>query len=215
MDKEIGAAFDAVAEAYDDNLEHAQIAGALVGLIEPAEAELIVDVATGTGAAAFAALKALVPTRIIAIDVSAGMLDVARRRAVAEDPDQRIEWMLCSAVPLPIDDDSADLVLCASSLHFLGRGALPDWYRVLRRGGQAAFSLPAKSSFSPSPHFRRLLPGTGLRLPASADDAKRLLESTGLRLRYAVNIQVGGRRVVLVVAAKDAVPAHSTGPTAV
>jgi arsenite methyltransferase len=203
MEEEISAAFDTIAQAYDDNREHALIAAAVVSLIESAEAELIVDVATGTGAAAFAALKGLAPARIIAIDVSAGMLDVARRRAISEDPDQRIEWMLRSAVPLPIGDDSADLVLCTASLHFLGREALSDWYRVLRCGGQAAFSLPAQSSFSPSPHFRRLLPGTGIRLPESADDAEQLLEGTGLRLQHAVDIQAGDRRVVLVVAAKD------------
>ena len=211
-DDEISAVFDAVAEAYDDNREHAQIARAVVGLIESAPAELIVDVATGTGAAAFAALKRLAPKRIVAIDTSAGMLAVARRRAVAEDPEQRIEWVLRSAVPLPIGDDSADLVLCASSLHFLGREALPDWYRVLRCGGQAAFSLPAKSSFRPSPHFRRLLRGNSVRLPDSADDAEQLLGDIGLRLQHAADIWVGDRRVVLVVAAKDAVRACRTGP---
>jgi ubiquinone/menaquinone biosynthesis C-methylase UbiE len=61
MEDEIGAAFDALAGHYDDNDEHAHIAGALVRLLVPAPAGFLVDVATGTGAAAFAALQVLGP----------------------------------------------------------------------------------------------------------------------------------------------------------
>jgi SAM-dependent methyltransferase len=200
-------AFDAVAGRYDDAGEHAQIADALVRLVAP-PAGLVVDVATGTGAAAFAALRVLAPERIIAIDVSAGMLGIARRRAVTEDPARRIDWVRQGAVPLPFGEGSVGLVLCASSLHFLGREALGDWRRVLRAGGQAAFSVPVRSSFSPSPQFRRLLPADGVQLPDSADDAEQLLEGSGLRLQRAAGLQAGNRPVVLIVAGKDTAPAQ-------
>lgn len=202
VDEEAGAVFDALADHYDDNAEHAQIAAALVRLTGTAAVDLVVDVATGTGAAAFAALELRAPARIVAIDISAAMLSVARRRAATGDPGRRIRWLQCTALPLPLADGSVDLLLCASSLHFLGREALSDWQRVLRPGGQAAFSLPTTSSFRPSPQFRRLLPAASIRLPASRDDAGRLLEGTGLRLQRAAELPVGAceRRVVLVLA---------------
>jgi ubiquinone/menaquinone biosynthesis C-methylase UbiE len=199
-----GAAFDAIADDYDDNDEHAQIADALIGLVPPLDAGLAVDVACGTGAAAFAAAAVLRPARIAAIDISAGMLQAARTRAATQDFGRRIRWLRSSALPLPLADGSASLVLCPSSLHFLGPGALSDWQRVLRPGGHAVFSLPAASSFHPSPQFRRLLPGPGIRLPESADDAGALLHGTGLSLRRAMELPLNdaGRRAILISAAR-------------
>lgn len=156
------------------------------------------------GAAAFAALQLLRPDRITAIDISAGMLRAARKRAATDDPANRILWLRGSALPLPAKDGSADLVLCASSLHFLGPAALLDWRRVLRAGGQAVFSLPAAASFRPSPAFRRLLPDPGIRLPESADDAGDLLHGTGLSLLRAMELPLNdeGRRAILIAAAR-------------
>jgi ubiquinone/menaquinone biosynthesis C-methylase UbiE len=161
-------------------------------------------VATGTGAAAFAALQLPRLDRIAAIDISAGMLRAARKRAVAEDPGRRIHWLCGSADPLPVKDGSVDLVLCASSLHFLGPAALLDWQRVLRPGGQAVFSLPAASSFRPSPQFRRLLPVPGIRLPESAHGAGALLYGTGLSLLRTIELPLSdaSRRAIIVAAVR-------------
>lgn len=73
-----------------------------------------VDVATGTGAAAFSALRRLAPDRIVYI--SPRMLIRARCRAAGRGLDGRIEWRAAQAVPLDIDDPSAHVVLCASAL---------------------------------------------------------------------------------------------------
>jgi ubiquinone/menaquinone biosynthesis C-methylase UbiE len=199
-----GAAFDAIADGYDDNDEHARIAGALIGLVAPLSAGCAVDVASGTGAAAFAALQVLRLDHIAAIDISAGMLRTARKRTTARDPAARIHWLCGGALPLPVKDGSVDLVMCASSLHFLGPAALPDWQRVLRPGGQAVFSLPAASSFRPSPQFRRLLPAPGIRLPETADDAGALLHGTGLSLLRAIELPLSdpNRRAILIAAAR-------------
>jgi arsenite methyltransferase len=201
---ETGTAFDAIADGYDDNDEHARIAGALIGLIAPPGGGCAVDVATGTGAAAFAALRLLRPDHIAAIDISPGMLRTARGRAAVEDPGRRIHWLCAGALPLPVKDGSVDLVTCASSLHFLGPATLLDWQRVLQPGGHAVFSLPAASSFRPSPQFRRLLPVPGIRLPESADDAGVLMHGTGLSLLRAMELPLNdaGRRAILIAAAR-------------
>ncbi len=170
-----GALFDAAADAYDDDPHHAVVAGLLVGLLRPAPRPgLVVDVATGTGAAALAALHALAPERVVAVDISPRMIE----RAAAKDPDGRIEWRVAPAVPLDIADGAADVVLCASALHFLGAPALPDWRRVLRPGGQLAFSIPAAAGFHPSPAFRASMPAD-LDVPADPADAERLARDAG------------------------------------
>ena len=140
MDHDVRAAvFDGTAEHYDDDTFHARVAEALVGPL-PSGPELVVDVATGTGFAAYAALR-LKPARVLAVDLSMAMLARAEAKAAALDPDGRIEWRVGPAVPMPAEDHSADVVLCASSLHFLGAVAFTDWLRVLKPGGRLAFSV--------------------------------------------------------------------------
>ncbi len=199
----LGAAFDAAAGAYDADGAHEAVARAVVEHLAPTPGGLVVDVGTGTGAAAFAALELLAPARVVAVDVSTVMLEAARARAAMGDPTGRIEWVHGAGVPLPVPDGSVDVVVCTSSLHFLGRAALQDWSRVLRVGGQAGFTLPAASS-RPSATFRRLLPADPVALPTSSGSASRVLDGTGLRLVHAVDLRTGpeeqGRSVVGVVA---------------
>lgn len=85
---------------------------------------------------------------------------------------------MAPAVPLPLPDRAADLVLCTSSLHFLGTAALHDWQRVLRPGGLAAFSIPLAADFHPSAAFRELLPAD-LTIPADPAGARRLALDAG------------------------------------
>jgi len=157
MEEEIGAAFDAIAGHYDDNDEHAHIADALVRLLVPAAAGFLVDVATGTGAAAFAALELLGPTRIVAVDISAGMLGVARKRAVTPDPGQRIEWLRAGG-------RAAFSVPTAASF-----SPSPQFRRLLPAAG---IRLPASRDDA-----AQLLEGTGLQLQQAVElqsgDARR------------------------------------------
>ncbi|OZM83532.1 class I SAM-dependent methyltransferase [Pseudonocardia sp. MH-G8] len=172
--------FDAAAGTYDDDPHHLDIARELVaGLHATTRPRLVVDVATGTGFAAFAALHALDPQRVVAVDVSARMLERAAAKAPTADPDGRIEWRDAPAVPLELPDHAADVVLCASALHLIGATAPPEWRRVLRPGGRAAFSIPVAADFRPSPEFRATLP-TDLTLPADEAGAERIARAAGL-----------------------------------
>lgn len=174
------APFDAAAERYDDDPHHRVIAEQLVaGLRRDPRPELVVDVATGTGFAAFAALTALGPQRVVAVDVSPRMVEQAVAKAAAADPDRRIEWRVAPAVPLDLPDGAADVVLCASALHLIGAAAPPEWRRVLRPGGQVAFSVPVAADFRPSPQFRALLPAD-LPVPADEAGAEHIARAAGL-----------------------------------
>jgi ubiquinone/menaquinone biosynthesis C-methylase UbiE len=167
--------FDSAADTYDDDPHHLLIAQQLVaGLRRPTpRPELVVDVATGTGFAALAALEVLAPRRVVAVDVSPRMIEKAAAKNV------RIEWRVAPAVPLDLPDGVVDVVLCASALHLIGATAPPEWRRVLRPGGQAAFSISVAADFHPSPEFRAALP-TDLPVPADVAGAERIARGAGL-----------------------------------
>jgi ubiquinone/menaquinone biosynthesis C-methylase UbiE len=203
-------AFDAAADTYDDDPHHGRIADALVrGLHLTIPPALVVDVATGTGVAAFAALRLLVPERVVAVDLAPRMLDRAMAKAQHEDPDGRIDWRQAPAVPLDLGDDRADVVLCASSLHFLGAAALHDWLRVLRPGGRVAFSVPMAADFNPSPEFRRMVAGH-LAIPSDAGAAAGIALGAGfVAARTETTAPASGdrpRRAFLVWAEAPAAP---------
>lgn len=71
-------------------------------------------------------------------------------------------------------------MLCASSLHFLGRGAVVEWLRVLRPGGRVAFSLPLAADFAPSSTFQPLV-ADDLVLPCTTAQAGEIALETGFR----------------------------------
>lgn len=155
-DETRAAFFDGTAEHYDDDTFHASVAEALVEPL-PSGPELVLDVATGTGFAAYAALR-LKPARVLAVDLAPAMVARAEAKAPAQDPSGVIEWRVGPAVPMPSPDGSADVVLCASSLHFLGAVAFEDWLRVLKPGGRLAFSVVSGARFRPSGPFAEFVP---------------------------------------------------------
>ena len=182
---ELVGIFDEAAGNYDEDLFHPLVADTLVDGLSPAPGVLL-DVATGTGVAAFAALR-LKPERILAVDISPGMIARAEAKAAELDPERRITWQVGSAVPMPVADHTADAVVCASSLHFLGAAALRDWLRVLRPGGQVAFSISRAATFKPSPRMAALLPAD-LTLPSDDAEAAALAVDagfTGVRVSHA------------------------------
>ena len=175
-DETRAAFFDGTAEHYEDDTFHASVAEALVEPL-PSGPELVLDVATGTGFAAYAALR-LKPARVLAVDLAPAMVARAEAKAPAQDPSGVIEWRVGPAVPMPSPDGSADVVLCASSLHFLGAAAFPDWLRVLRPGGRLAFSVVSGARFKPSGPFAELVPDD-LKFPHDEAEAAALASSAG------------------------------------
>ncbi|MEU7784301.1 class I SAM-dependent methyltransferase [Amycolatopsis sp. NPDC049159] len=177
MDHDSRAAlFDSTAEHYDEDTFHASVAEALVSPL-PGSPGLVLDVATGTGFAAYAALS-LKPSRVLAVDLSPAMLARASAKAPSLDPDRVISWQVAPAVPMPAADGSAGVVLCASSLHFLGAVAFADWLRVLRPGGRLAFSVVSGARFKPSGRFADFVP-RDLSFPTDEAGAAALASSAG------------------------------------
>jgi ubiquinone/menaquinone biosynthesis C-methylase UbiE len=191
------AFFDDTAEHYDEDTFHASVAEALV-LPLPEAPELVLDVATGTGFAAYAALR-LKPGRVLAVDLSPAMVARAQAKAPSLDPSGLITWQVGPAVPMPAEDRSADVVLCASSLHFLGAVAFADWLRVLRPGGRLAFSVVSGLRFRPSGQFEAFVP-KDLTFPT--DEAGAAALAAGFADVSAQTFTAGSRSVFVVHATR-------------
>jgi demethylmenaquinone methyltransferase/2-methoxy-6-polyprenyl-1,4-benzoquinol methylase len=107
----------------------------------------ILDVATGTGDFAFEAIKILNPKKITGVDISAGMLEVARKKIKERNLGHIFSVSLGDSEMLPFEDNQFDAITVAYGVRNyenLEKG-LADMHRVLRPGGKIVileFSKP-------------------------------------------------------------------------
>jgi demethylmenaquinone methyltransferase/2-methoxy-6-polyprenyl-1,4-benzoquinol methylase len=114
-------------------------------LIKP---KRILDLATGTGDFAIAALR-LTPEQIIGMDISAGMLEVGKTKMRKKKYDNIIEMRLGDSENLPFEDNYFDALTVGFGVRNyenLEKG-LSEMLRVVRPGGKLVileFSKPKK-----------------------------------------------------------------------
>jgi len=108
----------------------------------------VLDIATGTGDFAIAALK-LNPEEVIGVDISQGMLDVGIEKMKRKGYDDVIYMQIGDSEKLPFDDNRFDALTVGFGVRNyenLEQG-LSDMLRVLKPGGKAVileFSKPKK-----------------------------------------------------------------------
>jgi len=108
------------------------------GRLNGANVRILVDVATGRGAAVHPILRSLGGPRVVCADISAGMLRAAR----ADLAQDGVHFVQCDAEAFPVRSSCADAVTCSMSLRFLrapGR-ALEEMHRVLKDRGAIGVS---------------------------------------------------------------------------
>ncbi len=116
----------------------------------PASAQIIVDVGTGTGDFALAAIGKCKGAKIIGVDFSKPMLAIARKKAGFKGVSRQYKLICADGLNLPLDDGVADGVLCAfviRNFEDLTKG-LSEMFRILKPGGVALileFCQPPKS----------------------------------------------------------------------
>lgn len=109
--------------------------------------QYLLDVATGTGDFAFEALRILKPEKIIGVDISKGMLEVARKKISDRKLEDRFEVRLGDSEKLLFEEDTFDAITVAygvRNFEDLDKG-LSDMYRVLKPNGKVVileFSKP-------------------------------------------------------------------------
>jgi demethylmenaquinone methyltransferase/2-methoxy-6-polyprenyl-1,4-benzoquinol methylase len=130
--------------------------------------QLILDVATGTGDFAFEALSILKPKKIIGVDISQGMLDIAKQKIVKRNLSDKFEVKLGDSEKLPFDADEFDAVTVAYGVRNFENleTGLADIYRVLKPGGKAVVLEFSKPKVFPVKqlykfYFNYITPGIG------------------------------------------------------
>ena len=134
---------DAAAAEYDRAFAHvtAYFMPFLLRAAQLAPGMRVLDIATGTGLSAEAALAGVGPTgHVTAADISPAMVEKARER-LGHAPNASV--LVEDGQALSFSDGSFDAVLCNLGLMFFPdpvRG-LAEFRRVLRSGGRAAVSV--------------------------------------------------------------------------
>lgn len=141
--KQVEQMFDSIAPAYDF-MNRAMTMGidrwwryVAMKLVKRSQPKSILDVATGTGDFAISLYRNIGPERVVGIDLSQGMLDVARRKVEACGLQDVILLQQGDCLALPFDENSFDAVTVAFGVrnfeHLLQ--GYEQMHRVLKPGG--------------------------------------------------------------------------------
>lgn len=136
-------------------------------LVTGTEPKDILDIATGTGDLAILMSDSRA-SRIVGLDLSAGMLEVGRKKIKARNLENRIEMIQGDSENLPFDDRSFDAITVSFGIRnfeTLEKG-LAEILRVLRPGGILVIletSVPTKTPFKQGYRFynKYILPTIG------------------------------------------------------
>ena len=171
--KELDAAsYDGVAEAFDRHSRRlsGKAAQRLGDLVQIGSRDRVLDVGTGTGLLPFGLARGQEPpASILGIDISAGMIETARRRLrdeLGDDPRVRFERMDAEQLQLP--DSSFDVVLTGFALTHVPRPelAMGEIFRVLTPGGRLGVALGSQPPAGSGAQLRHAVAEVGRRLEA-------------------------------------------------
>lgn len=142
--RQVERMFDRIAHSYD-RLNHWLSFGidkkwrkAAIHSLAPFHPQQILDVATGTGDFALLSARELQPQMLLGIDISEGMLDVARKKILEANFARVVSFKKDDCMNLSLDTDSFDAVTVAygvRNFEDLEKG-LSEMLRVLRPGGR-------------------------------------------------------------------------------
>ncbi|MDA3890335.1 MAG: bifunctional demethylmenaquinone methyltransferase/2-methoxy-6-polyprenyl-1,4-benzoquinol methylase UbiE [Salinivirgaceae bacterium] len=139
----------------------------VIAILKKHSPSRILDVATGTGDLAIAALNCG-PQRVDGIDISEGMLELGKKKIVKKGHDKTIFLQLGDAENIPFDDNTFDAITVAfgvRNFENLDQG-LAEMYRVLKPNGVCAileFTMPQSFPFKQlyGFYFKYILPSFG------------------------------------------------------
>lgn len=135
--------FDTIAPSYD-RLNHLLSFNfdrlwrqRLVKMVAAENPNMIVDVATGTGDVALAIARRMPEAKVVGIDLSEGMLAVAKEKSKGSEVTEHIEWLVGDGEALPTEDGVADVVTVVFGIRNFqnAEAGIAEAFRTLRSGG--------------------------------------------------------------------------------
>jgi len=136
-------------------------------LVSDKNPKIVLDIATGTGDLAIL-MTATSAEKIIGLDISAGMLDVGRKKIEAKKLSDKIEMILADSENMPFEDNTFDAITVAfgvRNFETLDKG-LAEILRVLKPNGIFVIletSVPDKTPYKQGYKFysKNILPLIG------------------------------------------------------
>jgi demethylmenaquinone methyltransferase/2-methoxy-6-polyprenyl-1,4-benzoquinol methylase len=227
----IAGMFDAIAGRYD-LLNHLLSAGIdrrwrrrAIRSLGLTGRERVLDLCTGTGDLAIAAVRARPSAaRVVGVDFSGAMLRVGERKLRTERLDARIAMVQGDATRVPLGSASVDAVTIGFGIRNVEQMdvACAELYRVLKPGGRLAileFAVPTLPLFGAfyGWYVNRVLPRIGRALShndsayaylpasisafASPDEFVKILRQAGFGSISPIRLMVGS--VILYTARRD------------
>lgn len=147
----------------------------VVAILKKRNPSSILDIATGTGDLAINLIETGA-SKIIGLDISAGMLAVGQKKVSEKKLDSTIEMIVGDSENLPFEENTFDAVTVAFGVRNFENLeiGLSEIYRVLKTGGSLVIletSVPTKTPFKQGYNFytKQIMPKIGKIF--SKDDA--------------------------------------------
>lgn len=131
------------------------------------EASEVLDIGCGIGVGPAAIARAH-RCRVVGVDVSAQMIDWARRRARDEGVDDRVTCAVADVLDLPFEGGRFDVVIAESVLSFVvdKERAIAEMVRVTKAGGHVGLNEGFLLTEAPTPRVARLASQIGSAMVA-------------------------------------------------
>ncbi|MDH4298616.1 MAG: class I SAM-dependent methyltransferase [Cyclobacteriaceae bacterium] len=114
----------------------------IVRFLNPKGADVVLDVASGTGEPGLTIATMLEGGKVVITDLAEDMLVIAREHAEQRGI-KNVETRICDVCELPFDDNTFDAVSCRLGFMFFPDMSLAakEMFRVLKPGGRIAVSV--------------------------------------------------------------------------
>ncbi len=153
-----------------------------VAMASISEGETVVDLGSGGGIDVFLAARKTGPQgRVIGIDMTQEMIELARRNAIKTGL-ENVEFHLAEIADMPLEDNSVDCVIsnCVINLVADKDAAYAEIFRILKPGGRLAISDIALRKTLPKDIQESMAAWTSCVAGAiSIDDNRQKLERAG------------------------------------
>ena len=158
----------------------------VVNVVRKATPKKILDLATGTGDLAIQMARKIEGVEVLGVDLSEGMLEVAREKVHHQGLDQRVKLEVGDAEHLNLKDGAVDVATVAFGVRNFGdlKVGLEELARVIRPGGRVVileFSRPKNRLFRALYEFYsyKILPSIGGAVSHDKRAYEYLPESVG------------------------------------